>query len=201
MRRAVFFDKDGTLVEDDPPNIDTAHVRFFPDVFSALRLLTDAGYDLVIVTNQSAVAQGRCNEADVHRMQTYVENRLADEGVPLAGFYYCPHHADAVVMPYAVPCECRKPQPGLLLHASRKLRLDLAQSWMVGDILHDVEAGRWAGCRTVLLDNGHETEWHLTEVRWPDHIAPTLLKAAQLIVLSGERRTSGAVADQREDEP
>jgi D,D-heptose 1,7-bisphosphate phosphatase len=201
MRRAVFFDKDGTLVEDDPPNIDTAHVRFYPDVFEAMRLLTEAGYDLVIVTNQSAVAQGGCNEADVRGMHTYVKHRLADEGVSLAGFYYCPHQADAPVIPYAVPCECRKPQPGLLLQASRELRLDLAQSWMVGDILHDVEAGRWAGCRTVLLDNGHETEWHLTEVRWPDHIAPTLLKAAQLIVLSGERRTSGAIADQRQEDP
>ena len=201
MRRAVLFDKDGTLVEDDPPNTDPARVRFFPDVFTALRLLTDAGYDLVVVTNQSAVAQGRCEEADVRRMQTYVRRRLADEGVSLSGFYYCPHHADGLVVPYAVPCECRKPQPGLLLRASRELRVDLTQSWMVGDILHDVEAGRWAGCRTVLLDNGHETEWRLTEARWPDHIAPTLLKAAHLIVRSGERSTSGAIADRRGEEP
>jgi len=201
MKRAVFFDKDGTLVEDDPPNTDTTRVRFYPDVFMALRLLTDAGYDLVIVTNQSAVAHGRCDESDVRRMETYVKDRLADEGVPLSGFYYCPHHADGFVVPYAVPCECRKPQPGLLLYAARELRLDLTQSWMVGDILHDIEAGRWAGCRTVLLDNGHETQWRLTEGRWPDHIAQTLLKAAQLIVLSGERRTSRAIADQCGEEP
>jgi D,D-heptose 1,7-bisphosphate phosphatase len=197
MIRAVFLDKDGTLVEDQPPNVDTAGVRFYRDVFTALRLLDRSGYALIIATNQNAIARGRCSETDVRRVQVYIERRLANEGITLAGFYYCPHHPEGIVAPYAVPCLCRKPQPGLLTRAARDLDIDLAQSWMVGDILHDVEAGRWAGCRTVLLNNGHETEWRLTETRWPDHIANTLLEAAQLIVLSGERRTSGAIAERR----
>ena len=85
------------------------------------------------------------------------------------------------------------------MQACRELHIEMSASWMVGDILHDVEAGRWAGCRTVLLNNGHETEWRLTETRWPDHIAATLLEAAQLIVLSGERPASGALLDRQEE--
>jgi D,D-heptose 1,7-bisphosphate phosphatase len=199
MRRAVFLDKDGTLVEDRPPNTDTSLVRFYPEVFAALRVLKQAAYALVIVTNQGGVAQGRCEETDVRRMQTYIQRRLADEDLPLAGYYYCPHDAEGIIPPYAVPCECRKPRPGLLLRAAHDLDIDLAQSWMVGDILHDIEAGRWAGCRTVLLDNGHETEWRLTEKRWPDHIGPTLIEAAQAIALSGERAATGAPAGARKE--
>lgn len=195
MKRAVFVDKDGTLVEDDPPNVDTSRVRFYPEVFPALQLLTRAGYDLVVATNQSGIAMGCCHETDVRRMQTHVERRLADEGVALAGYYYCPHLADGAVLPYAMACDCRKPRPGLLLRASRDLDIDLTRSWMVGDILHDVEAGRWAGCRTVLIDNGHETEWRLTETRWPHHMAPTLLEAAQLIVRLGEPQRTEPIAD------
>jgi D,D-heptose 1,7-bisphosphate phosphatase len=191
MMRAVFFDKDGTLVKDQPPNTDTSAVRFYPEVFTALRLLESAGYALVVATNQSGIAEGRCSEPDVRRMLAYVQGRLADEGITLAGFYYCPHRADGIVLPYAVPCDCRKPEPGLLLRADRDLGIDMSQSWMVGDILHDVEAGRWAGCRTVLVNNGHETEWQLTEMRRPDHVAPTLLAAAQLI----RSRTSEAIPE------
>src|SRR5262249_20336789 len=146
------------------------------------------------------IARGRCEENQVRLMLTYLESRLADEGVGLAGCYYCPHDPEGTVLPYAVPCLCRKPRPGLLMHASRALHIELNQSWMVGDILRDVEAGRWAGCRTVLLDNGHETEWQLTETRWPDHLAGTLLEAAQLIVLSGERPASAALLNRQPEE-
>jgi D,D-heptose 1,7-bisphosphate phosphatase len=200
MRRAVFLDKDGTLVQDQPPNTDASRVRFYGDVFTALRLLQRAGYALVIVTNQGGIAQGRCRESDVRRMLKYLERRFADEGVSLDGSYYCPHDPHGTVVPYAVSCLCRKPRPGLLLQASRDLGLELARCWMVGDILHDVEAGRWAGCRTVLLNNGHETEWQLTETRWPDHLAGTLLEAARLIVLAGERRANGALLDRQTEQ-
>ena len=200
MRRAVFFDKDGTLVEDLPPNTDRSLVRFYPGVFTALRLLDRAGFVLIIATNQSGIAEGRCSESDVRRIHTYLHCRLADEGITLGGFYYCPHRADGTVAPYAIPCQCRKPQPGLLLRACRDLDLDMRQSWMVGDILHDVEAGRWAGCRTILLNNGHETEWLLTESRWPDYIAETLLEAAQLITRSAPHRPGHPTPERQEEE-
>jgi len=199
MRRAVFFDKDGTLVEDVSPNTDTSLVRFYPGVFTALRWLERAGFVLIIATNQGGIAEGRCSEADVRRIHAYLHCRLADEGITLGGFYYCPHRADGIVAPYAVPCLCRKPQPGLLLQAGRDLDLDMGESWMVGDILHDVEAGRRAGCRTVLVNNGHETEWRLTPTRQPDHLTPTVLAAAELIVPRREGTTTEAAVERQQE--
>jgi D-glycero-D-manno-heptose 1,7-bisphosphate phosphatase len=200
MIPAVFLDKDGTLVEDEPMNVDTSRLRFYPDVFAALRLLQQAGFALVIVTNQGGVAHGRFSETDVREMRSYLERRLQDAGITLRGFYYCPHAPDGIIESYAIKCLCRKPQPGLLMQACGELRIDMSQSWMVGDILHDVEAGRWAGCRTILLNNGHETEWLLTESRWPDYIAETLLAAAQLIPRSAPHWPGHAPPERQEEE-
>lgn len=201
MIPAVFLDKDGTLVEDEPPNVDISRLRFYPDAFPALRLLQGAGFALVIVTNQGGVAHGRFSEADVQEMGSYVRRRLDDAGISLKGFYYCPHHPDGVIESYAINCRCRKPQPGLLMQASWELRIDVSQSWMVGDILHDVEAGHGAGCRTILLNNGHETEWLITESRWPDHLAKTLLEAAQLITLSSPGGPGQPTPERRGEKP
>jgi histidinol phosphatase-like enzyme len=92
----------------------------------------------------------------------------------LDGFYYCPHAPDA-------GCDCRKPAPGMLERAAREHGVDLRASWMIGDILDDVEAGRRAGCRTILLDNGNETEWRDGEQRCPDYVARDLAQAAAII--------------------
>jgi len=200
MIRAVFLDKDGTLVEDQPLGAKTTRVRFFPDVFAGLRLLHRAGYALIVVTNQAGVALGHFTEDDVQQTKAYLERRLAEADIPLDGFYYCPHHPDGIAEAYAVHCLCRKPQPGLLVQAAAELHIDLEQSWMVGDILNDVEAGRWAGCRTILLNNGHETEWLLTEPRWPDYLADTLLEAAQLIMLSGPAKPTRRPIPERQQE-
>lgn len=183
-RPAVFFDKDGTLVDNVSPGPHSYRAPLFPGVLDGLGLLHRAGFALIVVTNQAAVAQGALDEHDVKKMELFLRTRLLVCNIPLAGFYFCPHHPSGIVEPYAVHCLCRKPKPGLLLRAASDLIIDMTQSWMVGDILHDVEAGRWAGCRTILLNNGHETEWHLTETRWPDYVATTVLEAAQLIALS-----------------
>jgi histidinol-phosphate phosphatase family protein len=97
-------------------------------------------------------------------------------------FYYCPHHPDGKVKLYARECECRKPKPGLLLRAARDWKIDLPSSWMIGDILDDVEAGRRAGCQTILLDNGHETEWRMDNVRQPHYRVKNIEQAAHIIL-------------------
>ncbi|MBD2108428.1 HAD family hydrolase [Nodosilinea sp. FACHB-13] len=179
MLPAIFLDKDGTLLEDVPYNVDPAQMRLCAGVATGVQRLHEAGFALVVVTNQSGVARGYFAEAAIAPMERRLRQLL---GVPIAGFYYCPHHSQGSVAGYGVSCSCRKPEPGMLLRAQADLGLDLGCSWMVGDILNDVEAGRRAGCRTVLIDNGNETEWILTPGRVPHQIAQTFDQAADLIL-------------------
>jgi D-glycero-D-manno-heptose 1,7-bisphosphate phosphatase len=183
---AVFLDKDGTLIENVPYNVDPALVRLVPDVGEALRLLADAGFALVIVTNQSGVARGMFEVTALDELGATFEAIFEAERVKLAGWYWCPHFPDGAVSQYAVTCECRKPAPGLLVTAARDLAIDLELSWLIGDILDDVEAGNRAGCRTVLLDVGSETEWRSGPHRTPHHQARTLLAAARHIAATVE---------------
>jgi D-glycero-D-manno-heptose 1,7-bisphosphate phosphatase len=180
--KGVFLDKDGTLVVDVPYNVDPALIRLAPGAGEGLRAVSAAGYRLVVVSNQSGIARGSFPESALVVVERRLRELLAECGVALAGFYWCPHHPGGNVADYAVACECRKPQPGLILRAARELGIDTGQSWMVGDILDDVEAGRRAGCRTVLLDNGNETEWLRSPARMPDLVAADLADAARLIL-------------------
>jgi histidinol-phosphate phosphatase family protein len=182
---AVFLDKDGTLVEDVPFNVDPQKIVLGPGAARGLAALHAAGYRLVVVSNQSGVARGYFAEEALGGVRRRLGELLGACGVPLAGFYYCPHHPGGAVPAYAVACGCRKPAPGLVLRAAAELGLDLARSWLVGDILDDVEAGRRAGCRTVLIDNGHETEWRRSPERRPHRVAADLDGAARLILAAG----------------
>jgi histidinol-phosphate phosphatase family protein len=181
MARAVFLDKDGTLVEDVPYNVDPARIRLVPGAIGALRTMAQAAYTLVVVSNQSGVARGLFDIGALRRVEQRLGDLVAPAGISFAGFYWCPHHPDGRVAPFSVACGCRKPAPGLLRLAADELDLDLPGSWMVGDILNDVEAGRRAGCRTVLVDNGGETEWLMTPMREPDYVVNDLEEAASVI--------------------
>jgi histidinol-phosphate phosphatase family protein len=172
---AVFIDKDGTLIENVPYNVDPGLVSFTPHAMEGLRLLARHGYKLVVVSNQPGVALGHFDEAALAGLRTVLMVRLASHGVRLCGFRCCVHAPDS-------GCGCRKPAPGLLLQSAVDFNIDLANSWMVGDILDDVEAGHRAGCRSVLLDVGNETEWRHSRLRIPDERVPTLLDAARAIV-------------------
>lgn len=178
-RPAVFLDKDGTLVEDLPMNVDPGKVRLAATAAETLRALRSRGFALVVVTNQPGVARGLFPSEALEPIRRRIE-LLA--GVALDGFYYCPHDPSGTIAEFAQTCLCRKPEPGLLLRASAELDLDLQRSWCIGDILHDVEAGNRAGCATVLLNNGHETEWVLSPVRRPAAVTHTLMEAARLIL-------------------
>jgi D-glycero-D-manno-heptose 1,7-bisphosphate phosphatase len=181
MARTAFLDKDGTLVENVPYSVDPDQIRLTAGAGEGLRLLSAAGYLLVVVTNQSGVALGYFAERALRGVELRLRALLQEEGVPLHGFYYCPHHPEGCVPAYTGPCSCRKPAPGLILRAARDLAVDLPRSWLIGDILHDVEAGRCAGCRTVLIDNGNETEWRISADRTPHYMAGDLAEAARLI--------------------
>ncbi len=179
-QRAVFLDRDGTLVHSRHYPSRPEDLRLYEGIDPALRNLQQAGFRLVVVTNQAGIARGYFTEADLQRMHEHLAMQLAQLGVRLDGIYYCPHHPAGVIPELSVHCDCRKPQPGMLLQAAADLDLDLHSSWFVGDILDDIEAGKRAGCRTILVDLGTE---QLPErlIRRPDFIARDTLHALQII--------------------
>jgi D-glycero-D-manno-heptose 1,7-bisphosphate phosphatase len=196
--RAVFLDKDGTLIEDIPFGVDPAAMRLMRHAANGLRALSEAGYRLIVVSNQSGVARGFFSEEALIPVERRLRELLARFGVALAGFLYCPHWPEGVVENYRRDCACRKPAPGLLHEAARRFHINLAQSWMVGDILDDVEAGRRAGCRTILICNGHETEWQRGPHRSPDYQAAHL-NAAAAIILQADRRAYAPRGEEQDE--
>lgn len=195
LKRAVFWDKDGTLVEDVPYNVSPEKVRFAPDVFRAMRMLQAEGYALVVATNQPGIAHGYFDEKGLTALREHLLSAFLKERVAIDGFYYCPHHPQGNDPRYSVPCRCRKPEPGLLLQAAHDLGIALQDSWMVGDILHDVECGNRAGCRSLLLDNGNETEWKSGPLRVPFATVRTPVEAALRILRADREHRFRSIAD------
>lgn len=171
---AVFIDKDGTLIHDMPFNVDPRHVRLTAGAGRALRRMKNAGYQLIVVSNQSGVARGLFKEKDLLPVNWRIQTLLAQYDVGVDAFYYCPHGPDD-------SCRCRKPRPGMILRAARDHAINPHVSWMIGDILHDVEAGNRAGCRTIHFNNGNETEWVKGDYRQPGYTVEDLTEAAEII--------------------
>ncbi len=146
-KRAVFFDRDGTVVYDTGYLRSPSLIRFCPGAIRALYRLRRQGYALVLVSNQSGVGRGRISPADAQHVHDAIIKQLSKSKVKLDGAYYCFHAPK-------VNCDCRKPSPQLLLRAADDLNIDLKGSFMIGDRLSDVEAGKRAGCFTILLRNG-----------------------------------------------
>ncbi len=191
---AVFLDKDGTLLENVPYNAEPARMRLAAGAAEGIRLLDRAGFRLFVVSNQSGVARGHFREEQLMRVEERLRALMRGAGARLDGFYYCPHHPQGTVAEYSTTCTCRKPEPGMIFDAARDHRIDLGRSWFIGDILDDVEAGNRAGCRTILIDNGHETEWLMSPERTPDHVAADLLEAARIVLSASEPSAAPAVA-------
>ncbi len=171
---AIFLDKDGTLIDDVPYNVDPDRMTLAPGAAAGVRRLSGLGYRFLVISNQPGVAQGRFDAGALEPVRQRLAQLLSEQGAHLDGFYYCPHGPDD-------GCACRKPLPGMLMRAAAEHQVDLAASWMIGDILDDVEAGGRAGCRTILIDNGNETLWLRSPLRTPTWIASDLDAAAQLI--------------------
>lgn len=154
-RAAVFLDRDGVIIEETGNLVDHSAMRLLPGATIALKRLADAGYALVVITNQPVVGRGLVTEAQMDELHTALAGEIAKAGGPtLAGVYVCPHHPNADVEQYRTECECRKPRPGLLLRAADELGVPLADSFMVGDRISDIAAGARAGCRTILVRTG-----------------------------------------------
>jgi histidinol-phosphate phosphatase family protein len=184
LKPAIFLDKDGTVLRDRPYNVDPALMEFAPGARAGLRRLASLNRPMIVISNQPGVALGYFKEDMLAGVQRRLREMFEEAGAQLRGFFYCPHHPAGVAAGYGRTCLCRKPAPGLLQRAARAHGIDLAASWFIGDILDDVEAGRRAGCRTLLLNNGNETEWVRGPARTPDRMAPDLDAAALVIARS-----------------
>ena len=149
---AVFFDRDGTLIEEVNYLSAEDQISLAPGAAEAVRRVNEAGLLAVVVTNQSAVARGFLTENRLLQIHNCLSDLLAENGAHLDAFYYCPHHPEAPEPRYAERCGCRKPEPGMMIEAARQLHIQLSRSYLIGDSARDVEAGHRAGCLSVLVE-------------------------------------------------
>ena len=186
--RAVFLDRDGTLIEEVGYATRPEQIRILGGVARALARLAGAGYKLVVVTNQSGIARGFLTEDDLNRFHQALDDHLGLLGGRVDVYYTCPHHpnpTEAARPELAVDCQCRKTRPGLILQAARDLGLDLAESWLVGDMWRDIEAGQAAGVQTIKLPAipSHDGP-RPPQVQPPTAEAASLERAADMILQS-----------------
>lgn len=180
MNRAVFLDRDGVINRKAPEGeyVTTwGQMDLLPDVADGIALLNRAGFRVIVVTNQRCVAKGLISIEELNalhaRLRTYLESQFA----VIDDIYVCPH--DNIP-----PCRCRKPEPGMLMEAAREHDLDILHSWMIGDSVADIEAGKAAGCRTVMIRDD------LDFPTGPDLTATSLLEAAKLIVPTADNASN-----------
>jgi D-glycero-D-manno-heptose 1,7-bisphosphate phosphatase len=191
-KSVAFLDRDGVINElvffKESGVIDSP---FTPDLFKlkknaaeGIRLLNEAGIKAIVTSNQPGMAKGKMDMATHKAISEKMRSELRKGGARLDGEHYCFHHPDAVVEAYRVICDCRKPKPGMILKAAKELGADLKNSWIVGDSISDIEAGKRAGCRTILIgDMKCELCRHMNARGVePDAIAADLVEAARTII-------------------
>jgi len=183
-RRAVFLDRDGTIIEEVGYLDRVERVAFYPWTIDAVRSLNRAGLRVVMVTNQSGVARGFFSEAIVEEVHRHIASMLEAGGARIDAYYYCPHHPDGKVQEYAQRCECRKPGRGLVDRAQRELGIDPSRSFVVGDRWLDVALARTVGAQGVLVRTGYgrSEEARPPEGLVADAVADNLIEAVGWIL-------------------
>jgi D-glycero-D-manno-heptose 1,7-bisphosphate phosphatase len=181
-RRAAFVDRDGTVILERDYLADPAGVELLPGAAAGLSRLRAAGYEIVLISNQSGIARGLYGESDYQAVQAEVVARLAERGVPVLASYHCPHHPD-----FTGPCECRKPAVGLYLQAAREHGLLLEGSAYIGDRLRDVEPARELGGVAVLVRTGYGAREAAAAADWV-RVVDDLDEAAGTIIATMDGR-------------
>lgn len=184
MNKAVFLDRDGTLIQDRGYICDFSQVGFFPFAVDAVQTMNQSGFLVIVASNQSAVARGICSERQVIELHRQLRVHFKDRGAEITAFYHCPFLADGKMSRYRLDSPLRKPAPGMLLQAAHDFELDLSNSIMVGDKADDIEAGRRAGCLTILVRSGQGLSAEAALAgsgNGPDHTVDDILAAARII--------------------
>ena len=180
--KAVFLDRDGTIIEDSGYISSPDQIKFIPGSIEAIKQLNQAGYKVIIISNQAGIARGLLTEDMLQTIDKIIHRQILSGGGHIDASYYCPHHPEHGVYPYKQVCECRKPHPGLIKRAVRDQALELAGSFMVGDKSSDVETGKRAGVKTVFVRTGHGREDETKLKEKPDHRADNLAEAVRWIL-------------------
>jgi D-glycero-D-manno-heptose 1,7-bisphosphate phosphatase len=182
--KAVFIDRDGTLIVERGAITVPEMVELLPGVPEAIASLRLDGWKVFLVTNQAAVARGLITEDELASINERIVFMLGAQGAMLDGVYTCPHHPEGTVPEYAIECGCRKPKPGLLEQAAREHGLDLGACVMIGDTARDLEAGRAVGATTILVRTGHGQATSALP-HGADHVAEDLAGAARWLASRG----------------
>jgi D-glycero-D-manno-heptose 1,7-bisphosphate phosphatase len=189
---AVFLDRDGTINEEGGYINHVDRLKLIDGAAEAVALLGSHGLKTIVVTNQAGVARGYYPAEHLPKLHDRLRELLKEGGAELDAIYYCPHHPDVGEPPFRKDCDCRKPRLGMIRSAEREHGVDAARSYMVGDKISDVEFGRKAGCKSILVLTGYgkgELEYHRDKLSGePDYIADDLLDAAKWIVRDLEAR-------------
>ena len=192
---AVFLDRDGTLNEEGGYINHVDRLKLIDGAGEAVALLEKHGLKTIVVTNQAGVARGYYPAEHLPKLHDRLRDLLKEQGATLDAIYYCPHHPDVGEPPFRQDCDCRKPKLGMIRRAEKELSVDAASSYMVGDKISDVEFGRKAGCKSILVLTGYgkgELEYHRDKLTAePDYIADDILDAAKWIVKDIEARGQG----------
>jgi D-glycero-D-manno-heptose 1,7-bisphosphate phosphatase len=190
VNRAVFLDRDGVITQEPPYYAHKlSELVLLPKSSDAIRLLNENGFLVVVACNQAGIARGYYQEEDAILFNQAMKDNLAREGARIDAMYYCPHHPEAKIERYRVNCNCRKPEPGMLTRAGKELNLDLKQSFMIGDKLSDVEAGKRAGCKTIMVRTGQGAEELKAKNVECDYIADDVYNAVEHIMgMAGKTR-------------
>lgn len=180
MKKAVFFDRDGTIIEERGYLSNVGEIKILDGVVEGLRLLKENGFLLIVVSNQSGIARGYFDLETVHKVHARLNELLLMKGVMFDKIYFCPHYPGGIIPKYSVDCECRKPRIKMALDAGLEFNIALNKSYMVGDKCSDIEFGRSFGATAVVqVDTGYNNA-DLGAVQ-PDFLAPNLFKAAEWI--------------------
>ena len=178
MNKAVFLDRDGVIIEEEHYLSDPEKIKLISGAAAAIKRLCDAGFMIVVTTNQAGIARGYYEEADAIRVNERIRELLAADGVRIDGIYLCPHHPD-----HSGECDCRKPAPGMLLQAAKDLDIDCSISYMIGDKMSDIGAAEAAGCAgSVLVMTGHGKEYEAAARKTGQITALSIVEAVDHIL-------------------
>lgn len=200
---AVFWDRDDTLIADSGYIDDPGKVKLLSGTIESLKKISKAGFENIVITNQSGIARGLFDEDTLQAIHDRLQQLLGEQGTCLDAIYYCPYldSDEAVVKSYRRESDLRKPKPGMFLQASLERGIDLAASWAIGDSPRDSQAGRAAGCRTILIQRHNDTNAVSNKNHNTDFVVDSIEQAVEIVLKHTEKKTTSNTEADRTDEP